>query len=104
LNVQLDAFIKTLFPSRPVPVSALREKQITPYPDWAIRELLINAVMHRDYQSNTPVYFYWFSDQIEIQNLGGFYCAAADFPSQNDYRNPKIAEAMKNLAYNSIPG
>lgn len=96
---ELDAFIKTLFPSRPVPVSALREKQITPYPDWAIRELLMNAVMHRDYQSNAPVHFYWFSDQIEIQNPGGLYGAAADFPNQNDYRNPKIAEAMKNLAY-----
>jgi ATP-dependent DNA helicase RecG len=96
---ELDAFIKTLFPSRPVPVSALREKRITPYPDWAIRELLMNAVMHRDYQSNAPVHFYWFSDQIEIQNPGGLYGAAADFPNQNDYRNPKIAEAMKNLAY-----
>ncbi len=96
---ELDAFIKTLFPSRPVPVSALREKQITPYPQWAIRELLMNAVMHRDYQSNAPVRFYWFFDRIEIQNPGGLYGAATDFPNQNDYRNPKIAEAMKNLAY-----
>ena len=93
---ELDAFVQTLFPSRPVPVSALREKQITPYPRWAIRELLMNAVMHRDYQSNAPIRFYWFADRIEIQNPGGLYGAAADFPHQNDYRNPKIAEAMKN--------
>ena len=59
----------------------------------------MNAVMHRDYQSNAPIRFYWFSDRIEIQNPGGLYGAAADFPHQNDYRNPKIAEAMKNLAY-----
>ena len=96
---ELDAFLKTLFPSRPVPISALREKQLTPYPNWAIRELLMNAVMHRDYQSNAPVRFYWFSDRIEIQNPGGLYGAATDFPNQNDYRNPKIAEAMKNLGY-----
>lgn len=95
----LDAFMQTLFPSRPVPLSALREKQVTPYPRRAIRELLMNAVMHRDYQSNAPIRFYWFSDRIEIQNPGGLYGAAADFPNQNDYRNPKIAEAMKNLAY-----
>ena len=95
----LDAFVQTLFPSHPVPLSALREKQVTPYPQWAIRELLMNAVMHRDYQSNAPIRFYWFSDRIEIQNPGGLYGAAADFPHQNDYRNPKIAEAMKNLAY-----
>ena len=95
----LEAFVQTLFPSRPVPVSALREKQITPYPQWVIRELLMNAVMHRDYQSNAPIRFYWFSDRIEIQNPGGLYGAAANFPHQNDYRNPKIAEAMKNLDY-----
>lgn len=96
---ELEAFVRTLLPSRPVPISALREKQITPYPQWAIRELLMNAVMHRDYQSNAPTRFYWFSDRIEIQNPGGLYGAATDFPHQNDYRNPKIAEAMKNLAY-----
>lgn len=98
---ELDAFIKTLFPSRPVPVSALREKQITPYPHWAIRELLMNAVMHRDYQSNAPVMFYWFSDRIEIQNPGGLFGSVTPetFPDQNDYRNPKIAEAMKVLEY-----
>ena len=95
----LDAFVQTLFPSRPVPVSALREEQVTPYPQWAIRELLMNAVMHRDYQSNAPIHFYWFSDRIEIQNPGGLYGAATNFPHQTDYRNPKIAEAMKNLDY-----
>ncbi len=96
---ELDAFLRPLFPSRPVPVSALREQQLTPYPNRAIRELLMNAVMHRDYQSNAPVRFYWFSDRIEIQNPGGLYGAATDFPNQNDYRNPKIAEAMKTLGY-----
>ena len=96
---ELDAFLKSLFPSRPVPVSALKEKQLTPYPNWAVRELLMNAVMHRDYQSNAPVRFYWFSNRIEIQNPGGLYGVATDFPNQNDYRNPKIAEAMKNLGY-----
>jgi len=96
---ELDAFLKTLFPSRPVPDSALREKQVTPYPTWAVRELLMNAVMHRDYQSNAPIRFYWFSDRIEIQNPGGLYGNATNFPNQNDYRNPKIAEAMKTLGY-----
>jgi ATP-dependent DNA helicase RecG len=85
--------------SRPFPVSALREEQKTPYPNRAVRELLMNAVMHRDYQSNAPIRFYWFSDRIEIQNPGGLYGAATDFPNQNDYRNPKIAEAMNVLGY-----
>ncbi len=98
---ELDSFLKTLFPSRPESVSPLKEDVRTPYPMLAIRELLMNAVMHRDYESNAAVRFYWFSDRIEIQNPGGLYGAATPetFPDQNDYRNPKIAEAMKTLGY-----
>ena len=61
----------------------------------------MNAVMHRDYESNAPIRLYWFSDRIEIQNAGGLYGAVTPetFPNQNDYRNPKIAEAMKTLGY-----
>jgi len=97
---ELDAFLSTLLSSRPVQDTILREKQISPYPLKTIRELLMNAIMHRDYQSHAPIRFYWFSDHIEIQNPGGLYGSAAhNFPHMNDYRNPKIAEAMKNLSY-----
>ena len=98
---QLDEFLKTLFPVQPTAVSVLREQPRTPYPTQAIRELLMNAIMHRDYESNAPVRFYWFKDRIEIQNPGGLFGAVTPdtFPSQNDYRNPKIAEAMKVLGY-----
>jgi len=97
----LDGFLKTLFPSQPKTVSALKEENRTPYPMPAIRELLMNAVMHRDYESNGPIRLYWFSDHIEIQNPGGLYGSVTPqtFPNQNDYRNPKIAEAMKTLGY-----
>lgn len=98
---ELDAFLKTLFPTRPVKVSSLREESRSTYPMGAIRELLMNAIMHRDYQANSPVRFYQFSDRIEIQNPGGLYgeATAANFPNQNAYRNPKVAEAMNVLGY-----
>ncbi len=98
---ELDGFLRTLFPSRPESVSPLREGLRAPYPMPAVRELLMNAVMHRDYESNAPVRFYWFRGRIEIQNPGGLYGAvtAETFPNQNDYRNPKIAEAMRTLGY-----
>lgn len=76
------------------------------YPALAIKELLYNAVIHRDYQSNAPIRFYQFSDRIEITNPGGLYGDARhgdarpeNFPNVNDYRNPSIAEAAKNLGY-----
>lgn len=98
---ELDSFVKTMFSSEPQAVSALREENRSPYPAPAVRELLMNALMHRDYESNAPVRFYQFSDHIEIQNPGGLYGAVTPqtFPNQNDYRNPKIAEAMKTLGY-----
>ena len=75
----------------------LQEKNVFDYPVAALREYLMNAVMHRDYESNAPIRFYWFSDHIEIQSPGGLFGSVSqeNFPEQNDYRNPVISEAMK---------
>ncbi len=76
------------------------EHQYT-YPLSALKELLYNAIIHRDYQSNAAIKFYEFSDRIEISNAGGLYGKARpeNFPQENDYRNPTIAEAAYNLGY-----
>lgn len=97
----LDLLIDVNIRSRPVFISGLREETRHDYPRLAVRELLLNAVMHRNYQSNTPIRFYWFTDRIEISNPGGLYGEAATgiFPERNDYRNPVIAEAMRALGY-----
>ena len=86
---------------RPIPLSTLREKSQKNYPNWAIRELMMNAVMHRGYESNAPIKFYQFDNRIEISNAGGLYGKARpeNFPDENDYRNPTLAEAMKVLGY-----
>ena len=97
----LDFLIDVNIRKRPVYVSSLREETMVDYPNVAVREFLLNAVMHRNYQSNAPVRFYWFSDHIQIDNPGGLYGEAATgkFPEHNDYRNPVIAEAMRALGY-----
>lgn len=61
----------------------------------------MNACMHRDYQSNMPIRLYQFDDHIEIMNAGGLYGEARpeNFPMVNDYRNPIVAEAMKEMKY-----
>ena len=99
---KLDTFIETsIAKRRPVPVSALREKTVYEYPKWSIRELLMNAIMHRDYQGNAPVKFYQYRDRLEIVNHGGLYGRARpeNFPRINDYRNPILAEAIKLFGY-----
>lgn len=98
---ELDSFLKGRFTTKPVPVSELREQAVYDYPPEAVRELLMNAVLHRDYQSTSPTRFYQFTDRIEIQNPGGLYGEASreNFPRVNAYRNPIIAEAMHALGY-----
>lgn len=99
---ELDTFIKTTITNRrPIPVSALREDNFIDYPYWATRELVMNAVCHRDYTGNGPVQFYQYDDRIEILNPGGLYGKATpeNFPRVNDYRNPVIAEGMRVLGY-----
>lgn len=86
---------------KPVFVSLLREEMVSNYPYKAIRELVLNACMHRDLQSNMPMRLYEFSDHLEITNAGGLYGNARpeNFPTINDYRNPLIASAMKTMGY-----
>ncbi len=98
---QLDELLPLHINSRPVPVTALRERAVADYPLRALRELVMNAVMHRSYEATGPVRIDWFSDRIEVQNPGGLYGEARpeNFPSQTAYRNPVLAEAMKVLGY-----
>lgn len=99
---KLEAFIDYgILKKRPVAVSTLREQDKYNYPADAIRELALNALMHRDYQSNAPTRLYQFDDRIEIMNPGGLYGKARpeNFPDMNDYRNPIIAQALKVMGY-----
>jgi ATP-dependent DNA helicase RecG len=99
---EIDYFIKyTIQKQRPVFVTVLREEMKINYPYEAIRELAMNLIMHRNYQTNAPAKFYEYSDRIEMDNPGGLYgkVQPENFPNANDYRNPVIAEAMKTLGY-----
>lgn len=98
----VDDFIKNnIIKQRPVKTDSFREQVLINYPYWALRELVMNAIMHRSYESNAPIYIYEFTDRIEIINPGGLYgdVNAQNFPNASDYRNIVIAEAMKRLGY-----
>jgi ATP-dependent DNA helicase RecG len=80
------------------------EERTPDYPLAALQQLVRNAVMHRNYDgTNAPVRIYWFNDRIEIHSPGGPYgqVTQANFGQAyaNDYRNPHVAEAMKNLGF-----
>ena len=41
------------------------------YPDFSIREALLNAIIHRDYYYNGSILLSIFDDRIEINSIGG---------------------------------
>ncbi len=73
------------------------------YPITALSQIVRNAVIHRNYKSNTPVRIHWFNDRIEIQSPGGPYgeLNIGNFGEEGltAYRNPTIAEGLKNLGF-----
>ena len=74
------------------------------YPIVALQQLARNAILHRTYEgTNAPVRITWFNDRIEILSPGGPFGQVnqQNFgqPGITDYRNPHLAEAMKNLGY-----
>ena len=98
----IDDFIKyNIIVEKPVRNGTFREDTYRSYPAWTLRELTLNAIMHRDYQSNAPIYIYDFKDRIEIHNTGGLYGSVRpnNFPNTSDYRNPVLAEILRNLGY-----
>ena len=98
---EVASFVELRTESHPVAETPFRERSEIDYPPVAVREILMNAIMHRTYESNAPVHFYWYEDRIDIQSPGGLYGMASpeNFPRQTDYRNPVIAEAMATLGY-----
>ncbi|MEE1182079.1 MAG: ATP-binding protein [Treponema sp.] len=84
------------------------------YPVKAIREIILNALIHRDYSihtENEPIRIEMYPDRIEISNLGGLYgrLSIDDLgKTKADVRNPFIAAALEILnvtenRYSGIP-
>lgn len=92
----------------------IRRKDVYEYPVTAVREAVINAVIHRDYSIHTegmPITLTMYSDRLVIENPGGLYGRLSIDglgKVQPDTRNPKIAVAMELLGmtenrYSGIP-
>jgi ATP-dependent DNA helicase RecG len=102
VETQLDPVLRGNLRTGIAPQGILREVPRPEYPWSAIREAVMNAIMHRDYEiSNAPIRIDWFDDRIEVSNPGGPYGRVRkdNFDHVNDYRNPSLAAAMKTLGY-----
>ena len=86
----------------------------TDYPLLAVREALVNALVHRDYSIHTegmPIQILMFENRLEIRNPGGIYGRIKMDQLgkvQPDTRNPVLASALEVLGitenrYSGIP-
>ena len=73
------------------------------YPMIAVREIILNALIHRDYSlhtENAPVRIVIFKDRLEVENPGGLYGRMTiDNLGKKaaDTRNPFIANALEAM-------
>ena len=95
------------------PVTGTR-KDRTEYPINAIREAVLNAVIHRDYSiytEGTPVQIDFFADRLEIHSPGSLYGRMTVEQlgvARPDLRNPALAVMAEELTgaenrYSGIP-
>ena len=61
-------------------------------------------MIHRSYEgNNAPVRVHWYDDRIDVFSPGGVFgsVTADNFgsPGITAYRNPNLAEAMRNLGF-----
>ena len=84
------------------------------YPMIALREALLNSLVHRDYSFHTeamPIELIIYKDRLEIRNPGGLYGRLSIDKLgkvQPDTRNPVLARALETLGitenrYSGIP-
>lgn len=69
------------------------------YPSEALKEILVNAVIHRDYSLNDDIHVRIFDNRIEIQSPGKLpgYMTIQNLYTERFSRNPNIVRMLHNL-------
>lgn len=69
------------------------------YPTKALKEILVNSVIHRDYSLNDDIHVRIYNDRIEIKNPGGFagYITEENYLRERFARNSKIVGLLNKL-------
>ncbi len=96
-----EAFLRDHLP-RMVRVEGLAHSEAWAYPFEAVRELLVNAVAHRDYnQQGDSVHLNLFADHLEVHSPGGLPGPVTlDNLLQARYsRNPVIVQVLADLGF-----
>ena len=67
-------------------------------PERALREVLVNALMHRDYRENRPMQIIRYSDRIEVHNAGYSLTPDERFGEPGStLRNPRLSAFFRDV-------
>lgn len=79
----------------------LFREYIEDYPEVVIRELLVNAVAHRDYSRQQLIEIRKYPDYLEIESPGRFPAGVNEqnYLKKTNPRNPRIIDILRELKY-----
>ncbi len=83
-------------------VEGFVRRDVTEYPEFAVREAVVNAVAHRDYRrTGSFIQIRIFSDRLEVQNPGGLAGGVTvdNIVYEQFTRNPHIVRFLEDYGY-----
>lgn len=83
-----------------LPAGEFQRKEEPVLPDKVVREVVVNAIMHRCYRIHGPVQIIRYSNRIEIRNPGHSLLSSEHFgEAGSQTRNPAIAAILYDVGY-----
>ncbi|MBS3784873.1 MAG: putative DNA binding domain-containing protein [Anaerolineae bacterium] len=88
-----------------LPEGEIRRDEKTVLPDKVVREAVVNAVMHRNYQRQQPIQLLRYSNRMEVQNPGYSLKALENLgEAGSQWRNPVIASVLHDMGLAETKG
>jgi ATP-dependent DNA helicase RecG len=83
-------------------VKGLEREETTEYPQFAVREAIVNAVCHRDYRlKGRRIEIRMYSDRLEVISPGGLpgFITVENIKDEHFSRNPRIVNGLFQWGY-----
>jgi ATP-dependent DNA helicase RecG len=88
-----------------LPEGEIQRGEKTVLPDKVVREAVVNAVMHRNYQRQQPIQLLRYSNRLEVQNPGYSLKALENLGEPgSQWRNPVIASVLHEMGLAETKG
>jgi ATP-dependent DNA helicase RecG len=104
LPIMIDSARSTILEklSKQAVMEGFVRRDVPEYPQFAVREAVVNAVGHRDYALvNAFIQVRLFADRLEVQSPGGLggHLTVGNIAYEQYTRNPHIMRILEDLGY-----